>query len=287
MGTIVNTRRALIKRIAEVLEAMATCVFTELNRIEEAGQVEPSLIHHEHLTLEGRHIAVEHFCSLSRGHQRYIGNIIVDGRIIRRAIEAKVRPRAILIEIPLIEIAESLTRLRVEFAVQRVSLTIGRSEVSTTDRSDAIVRTSDDLTTSLSILGVNVDQTRSCVEEQTVVIESISRCRSYGESIPLIPPEDHSLIRASTTTSDGEASRSEVLIEVGVSLSPITRSRAVLTGVLGSFRSQLRSRVLRALELEECRLRIVVGTEVVVRNRGDTIKGNILVHIVTEGHQEE
>ena len=120
-------------------------------------------------------------------------------------------PRAILIEIPLIEIAESLTRLRVEFAVQRVSLTIGRSEVSTTDRCDAIVRTSDGLTTSLSILSVDMDQTRSSMEEETVVIESISRCWSYGESIPLIPPEDHSLVGASTTTSDGKASRSEVL----------------------------------------------------------------------------
>ena len=131
-----------------------------------------------------------------------------------------------------------------------------------------------------------MDQTRSSVEEQTVIIQLICRCSSYGLGVTLIPPEDDSLIGASTTTSHSEASRSEVLIEVGVSLTAID-SRAVLTGVLGSLRSQLRSSVLRPLELEECGLRIVVGTEVVVRNRGDPVEGNILVHVVAEGHQEE
>ena len=116
-------------------------------------------------------------------------------------------PQTILLEeIALVEVAESLTRLRVEFAVQRVSLTVYRSEVGTTDRSDAIVRTSDDATTSLSILGVDVDQTRTRIEEQILVLEFISRCWSYRKSVTLIPPEDHSLIGASTTMSDGEAS---------------------------------------------------------------------------------
>ena len=263
MGTIVDTRSTLIKRITEVLEAMATCIFAELNRIEEAGQVEPSLIHHEHLTLRGRHIAIEHFCCLGRGCQRYSGHTIVYSGVIRRTIDIIVLPRAILIEIPLIEIAESLTRLRVEFAVQRVSLTIGRSKVSTTDRCDAIVRTSDDLTTSLSILSVDMDQTRGSIEEQTVIIQLICRCRSYGKGVTLIPPEDHSLIGAGPAMSDGELSRSKVLIEVGISLTAID-SRAVGAGIGGCLRSQLRSRVRCPLDLEEGLLRLVVRTEVVV-----------------------
>ena len=115
-------------------------------------------------------------------------------------------PRAILIQIPLIEISESLTGLRVEFTIQRISLTIGRSKVCTTDRSNAIVGTSDYLTTDLRILRIDMDQTRGSVEEQTVIIQLVCRCRSYGMGVTLISPEDDSLIGASTTMSDGELS---------------------------------------------------------------------------------
>ena len=100
-----------------------------------------------------------------------------------------VLPRTILVEIALVEITESLTRLRVEFAIQRISLTIGRGEVCTTDRSNAIVGTSDDLTTDL-----DVDQPRSSIDKQAIVVQLVRRSRSKGESIPLISPEDHSLI---------------------------------------------------------------------------------------------
>ena len=115
-------------------------------------------------------------------------------------------PRTILVEITLVKIAKGLTRLRVELTVQRISLTIGRSKVCTTDRSNAIVRTSDYLTTDLRILRIDMDQTRGSVEEQTVIIQLVCRCRSYGMGVTLIPPEDDSLIGASTTMSDGELS---------------------------------------------------------------------------------
>ena len=81
-------------------------------------------------------------------------------------------PRTILIEVALIKIAESLTGLRVEFAVQRVSLTRLRIEVGTTDRSDVVVRIDDILTALLSILCIDVDQPRSGIEEVAIIPQS-------------------------------------------------------------------------------------------------------------------
>ena len=67
--------------------------------------------------------------------------------IFTLAIKLLMLPRTILIEIALIEVTESLTGLRIEFAVQSVSLTRLRSEVCTSNRSDKIVGIGDNLTT--------------------------------------------------------------------------------------------------------------------------------------------
>ena len=154
-----------------------------------------------------------------------------------------VLPRTILIEIALIEVTEGLTGLRVEFAVQRVSLTRLRREVRTTNRSHTVVRISDRLTTDLCILSIDMDQTRRRVNEIAIITKSIGSRRRYCGSITLDSLEDHSLIRASTALSDRELRGGEILSKVSKVLTAMD-GRAVITGVLGSLRHQLRSRIL-------------------------------------------
>ena len=65
------------------------------------------------------------------------------GRGFVRAISIKILelPLGILIEVALSEVTKHLRSLIVELTIQRIGLTILRREVSTTDRSNAIVRT--------------------------------------------------------------------------------------------------------------------------------------------------
>ena len=82
-------------------------------------------------------------------------------------------PRTVLIEVALIEIAKSLARLRVEFAVQRIGLTRLRREMRTTNRSDIVVRIDDILAALLSILCIDMDQPRRRIDEVTIITKTI------------------------------------------------------------------------------------------------------------------
>ena len=62
--------------------------------------------------------------------------------------------------------------LRVEFAVQRISLTRLGDEVCATDRSNIVVRIDDILTALLSILCIDMDQPRRRIDEVTIVTKT-------------------------------------------------------------------------------------------------------------------
>ena len=218
---------ATIARCEACKVLIACTTRLELQRSRQTKEVEPVFVRHVHRTTTirrragDRHPIADFISILGIYEELVIVPEPLVGRGIRRAIPIEVieLPLVILVEIALSEVTEHLRSLVVELTVQRVSLTTLWLEVSTTDRSDVVVRTAWGQTTSLDVLRIDVQdggRRRQDICQQIGSIRSRQLVRSRGSLTRTIieAPEEDSLIRAGTASRDKEACRSEVLIEV-------------------------------------------------------------------------